>query len=89
MPEEAKNELYDSYKEDYKSEVESNGVDYFTDNLGMSRSDAIDYYFDFDREGAIQSYSDERDSGEALSGYDGRENEEEYDGVVYYIYQQG
>ena len=89
MPQEAKNELYDSYKEDCKSEVESNGVNYFTDNLGMSRADAIDYYFDFDREGAIQSLADERDRGEALSGNDGVENEEEYDGVVYYTYLQG
>ena len=89
MPEEAKNELYDTYKEDYKSEVESNGVDYFTENLGMSRANAIDYYFDFDREGAIQSIADERDRGESFSGWDGVEHEEEYDDVDYYIYQQG
>lgn len=89
MPEEAKNELYDTYKEDYKSEVESNGVDYFTENLGMSRANAIDYYFDFDREGAIQSLANERDRGESFSGWDGVENEVEYDDVDYYIYQQG
>ena len=59
-------------------------------NLGMSREDAIDYYFDFDKEGAVQSLADDQDRGENFSnGYDGTEEEQEYDGEDYYIYQQG
>ena len=89
MPEEAKDQLYESYKEDYEDTIQSEGVEYFTSNLGMNREDAIDYYFDFDKEGAIQSLADDQDRGENLASYDGREEEQEYDGVDYYIYQQG
>ena len=89
MPEEAKDQLYESYKEDYEDTIQSEGVEYFTSNFGMSREDAIDYYFDFDKEGAIQSLADDQDRGENLASYDGNEEEQEYDGVDYYIYQQG
>jgi len=89
MPEEAKDQLYESYKEDYQETIDSEGVEYFTSNFGMSREDAIDYYFDFDKEGAIQSLADDQDRGENLATYDAYEAEQEYDGVDYYIYQQG
>ena len=59
MPEEAKDQLYDKYKEDYEETIESEGVEYFTSNLGMSREDAIDYYFDFDKDGAVQALADD------------------------------
>ena len=89
MPEEAKDQLYDKYKEDYEETIESEGVEYFTSNLGMSREDAIDYYFDFDKDGAVQALADDQDRGENLASYDGNEEEQEYDGEDYYIYQQG
>ena len=89
MPEEAKDQLYDKYKEDYEETIESEGVEYFTSNLGMSREDAIDYYFDFDKDGAVQALADDNDRGENLASYDGNEEEQEYDGEDYYIYQQG
>jgi hypothetical protein len=89
MPEEAKDELYEKYKDDYRDTIDSEGIEYFTNNLGMSREDAIDYYFDFDKEGAVQSLADDQDRGESLNSYDGSEEEQEYDGEDYYIYQQG
>jgi len=89
MPEEAKDQLYDKYKEDYEETIESEGVEYFTSNLGMSREDAIDYYFDFDKDGAVQALADDQDRGDNLATYDGAEEEQEYDGEDYYIYQQG
>jgi len=89
MPEEAKDQLYESYKEDYEDTIQSEGIEYFTSNLGMNREDVIDYYFDFDKEGAIQSLADDQDRGDTLSSFDGLEDWQEYDGVDYYIYQQG
>ena len=89
MPEEAKDQLYEKYKEDYEDTIQSEGVEYFTSNLGMSREDAIDYYFDFDKEGAVQALADDQDRGDNLATYDGSEEEQEYDGEDYYIYQQG
>tara|TARA_R110002110_G_C13333854_1_gene707085 strand:- start:622 stop:1191 length:570 start_codon:yes stop_codon:yes gene_type:complete len=89
MPEEAKDQLYESYKDDYRDSIESEGIEYFTSNLGMSRDDAIDYYFDFDKDGAIQALADEQDRGDILSSYDGNEEVQEYDGEDYYIFQQG
>jgi predicted nucleic acid-binding Zn-ribbon protein len=89
MPEEAKDQLYEEYKEDYQDTIDSEGVEYFTSNLGMNREDAIDYYFDFDKEGAIEGLADDQDRGDTLAGYDGEEHDQEYDGVDYYIYQQG
>lgn len=89
MPEEAKDELYEKYKDDYQDTIDSEGVEYFTSNLGMSREDAIDYYFDFDKDGAVQALADDQDRGENLATYDGSEEEQEYDGEDYYIYQQG
>lgn len=87
MPEEAKDQLRESYIEDYKDAVRDEGIGYFTNNFGMSREDAINYYFDFNKEGAIQSLAGGQDRGDILSSYDGREHEEEYDDVSYYIYQ--
>ena len=89
MPEEAKDELYEKYKDDYRDTIDSEGIEYFTNNLGMSREDAIDYYFDFDKEGAVQSLADDQDRGESLNSYDGSEEEQEYDGEDYYIFQVG
>ena len=89
MPEEAKTELHEKYVDQMRDNIEDEGVEYFTSNLGMNRGDAIDYYFDFDKEGAIDQLADETDRGDALSSYDGVEEEEEYDDESYYIYHVG
>jgi len=89
MPEEAKTELHEKYVDQMRDNIEDGGVEYFTSNLGMKREDAIDYYFDFDKEGAIDQLADETERGDALSSYDGYENEEEYDDESYYIYHVG
>ena len=89
MPEEAKDKLYDIYKDDYRDSIDSEGVEYFTSNLGMNREDAIDYYFDFDKDGATQALADDADRGDTLASYNGAEEEQEYDGEDYYIFQQG
>ena len=89
MPEEAKTEIHEKYVDQMRDNIEDEGVEYFTSNLGMNRGDAIDYYFDFDKEGAIDQLADETDRGDALSSYDGVEEEEEYDDESYYIYHVG
>ena len=55
----------------------------------MNREDAIDYYFDFDKDGATQALADDADRGDTLASYNGAEEEQEYDGEDYYIFQQG
>jgi len=89
MPEEARDQLYDTYKDDSRDSIDSEGVEYFTSNFGMSREDAIDYYFDFDKDGATQALADDGDRGDTLASYDGNEEDQEYDDETYYIYQQG
>ncbi len=66
-------------------EVEYEGLSYFTGNLGMEPKDAIDYYFDIDRESAIDDF--ESDRGGIMSGYDGIEHFEDVNGETYYIYR--
>jgi hypothetical protein len=89
MPEEAKTELHEKYVDSMRDNIEYEGVEYFTDNLGMSRQDAIDGYFVFDKEGAIDQLANETDRGDALSAYDGVEEEQLFDDESYYIYRIG
>ena len=89
----AKSELVEEYKDDVreslqqviKDEIESEGIDYFVNNLGYSLKDAVDHYGTIDRDGAISDM--EQDRGNIMSGYDGIEWEEEVNGETYYIYQ--
>ena len=83
----ARTELYDSMVDDIIGEIDNDGVDYFIDNLGLSFKEAVDYYCTFDESGLERYLAENEDRGNTLSGYDGSENEQYYNGVTYYIYR--
>ena len=83
----AKEELIEKYKDEIYDDVRSEGVDYFIDNLGYSLDDAVDSFCTFDNDGLEEYLAENEDRGFTLGVYDGIENEEEYDGVWYYIYR--
>ena len=83
----ARQELYDTIVSDIISEIDNDGVDYFINNLGISFSEAVDYYCTFDESGLEKYLAENEDRGNTLSGYDGSENEIEYNGITYYIYR--
>jgi len=83
----AKEELIETYKDNYLDEINDQGVDYFIDNLGYSLEDAVVYFCTFDNDGLEEFLSENEDRGDTLSPYDGVEEEEEYDGEWYYIYR--
>lgn len=83
----AKEELIETYKDDISTDVHSEGVDYFIDNLGYSLEDAIANFCTFDNDGLEETLAETEDRGDTLSPYDGEEQEEEYDGEWYYIYR--
>ena len=83
----AKEELIDKMTEDISDDIESEGVDYFVDNMGYTFEQAVDSFCTFDELG-LQSYlAENEDRGNTLGSYDGVEEEEEYDGEWYYIYR--
>jgi len=83
----ARQELYDTIVSDIISEIDNDGVDYFVNNLGVSFSEAVDYYCTFDESGLEKYLAENEDRGNTLSGYDGIENEVYYNGETYYIYR--
>jgi predicted RNase H-like nuclease (RuvC/YqgF family) len=83
----ARSELHDTMVSDIISEIENDGVDYFIDNLGLSFKEAVDYYCTFDEAGLERYLAENEDRGNTLSGYDGSENEQFYNGETYYIYR--
>lgn len=83
----ARQELYDTIVSDIISEIDNDGVDYFIDNLGLNFQEAVQYYCTFDESGLEKYLAENEDRGNTLSGYDGIENEIEYNGVTYYIYR--
>jgi len=83
----AKEELVERYKQEIIDEVDSEGVDYFIDNLGFSLEDAVDAFCDFDEEGLETYLAENEDRGNSLGVYDGYEEEQEYGGEWYYIYR--
>ena len=83
----AREELRERMVDDIISEIDSDGVDYFINNLGLSFKEAVDYYCTFDEYGLEKYLAENEDRGNTLSGYDGSENEEYYNGVTYYIYR--
>lgn len=83
----AKEELIDKKEEEIYDNIEYSGVDYFTNELGYSFTDAVNRYFTFD-ESALEEYlAENEDRGQTLSPYDGQENEQYYDGTYYFIYR--
>jgi hypothetical protein len=83
----AREELRDTMVSEIISEIDNDGVDYFVNNLGLSFKEAVEYYCTFDESGLERYLAENEDRGNTLSGYDGSENEEYYNGVTYYIYR--
>lgn len=83
----ARDELLEELEEKYRERIESEGLDYFTDEMGYNRTEAINHFFNFDQSGYESHLAETEDRGSELAGYDGREEEEEYDGETYYIYR--
>jgi len=89
----AKEELMEELEEKYKERIESEGLDYFTDEMGYTRTDAINRFFNFDQSGFEANLAETEDRGSSLAGYDGREviiilkEDETYNGETYYIYR--
>ena len=83
----ARDELLEKYEEEYRERIEVEGLDYFIDEMGYSRTDAIRYFFNFDQSGYESHLAETEDRGSELAGYDGNENDEDYDGETYYIYR--
>lgn len=83
----AKEELIDKMTEDINDDIESEGVDYFVDNMGYSFEQAVDSFCNLDESGLESYLAENEDRGNTLGSYDGVEEEEEYDGEWYYIYR--
>jgi hypothetical protein len=83
----AREELRDTMVSEIISEIDNDGVDYFVNNLGLSFKEAVEYYCTFDESGLERYLAENEYRGNTLSGYDGSENEEYYNGVTYYIYR--
>lgn len=83
----AREELRDTMVNDIISEIDNDGVDYFINNYGYSLKEAVDSYCTFDEAGLERYLAENEDRGNTLSGYDGSENEQYYNGVTYYIYR--
>lgn len=83
----AKEELIDKMTEDISDDIESEGLDYFVDNMGYTLGDAVDSFCTFDDSGLESYLAENEDRGNALGSYDGVEESEKYDGEWYYIYR--
>ena len=82
----AREELLETYKENTIDEINSQGVDYFIDYLGYSLEDAVHSFCYFDEEGFVLSLS-ENEERSRLATYDNSEEEEQVNGIWYYIYR--
>ena len=82
----ATSEVREQRVSDLTEEIESEGVDWFINNLGYDLSDAIEYFCYFDESGFVHSLA-ENQGHEVLAYYDGDENYEDIDGESYYIYR--
>jgi hypothetical protein len=83
----AKEELIDKKEEEIYDNIEYSGVDYFTNELGFSFTEAVSRYFSFDESGLEEYLAENEDRGQTLGPYDGQENEQYYDGTYYFIYR--
>lgn len=83
----AKTELIERYKDDIIDDINREGIDYFIDNMGISLSDAVDYYGHIDIYALESHLAETEDRGGSLGSYDGTEIEQFYSDEWYYIYQ--
>ena len=81
---EAKNELRQTYVDNTLEEIRSDGVSYFTDNLGYTFDDAVETFFWFDEESAKYDLANEQGYSPICS-YDGDYYEQEVDDITYFI----
>ena len=80
----AKDELRQTYIDNTLEEIRSDGVSYFTDNLGYRFDDAVETFFWFDEESAKYDLANEQ-GYEPICSYDGGYYEQEVDDTTYYI----
>lgn len=83
---EAREELIERYTENTMDEIRDQGVSYFTSNLGLDYQDAVNGYFDFDEEGALNDLATEH-GYEPICTKNGDYYEEWVDGDLYFILQ--
>ena len=83
----ARDELIEKYDEEMRERVLDGGLSFFTGEWGMSKEDAIRYYYDFDESGLEAYLAENEDRGNSLGTYDGDENSNSYEGRYYYIYR--
>ena len=81
---EAKDELRQTYVDNTLEEIRSDGVSYFTDNVGYSFDDAVETFFWFDEESAKYDLANEQ-GYDPICSYDGGYNEQEVDDITYFI----
>ena len=81
---EAKDELRRTYIDNTLEEIRSDGVSYFTDNVGYSFDDAVETFFWFDEESAKYDLANEQ-GYEPICSYDGSYYEQEVDDITYFI----
>ena len=83
----AREELIEKYDDDIRESVIDGGLSYFTDEFGMTKEDAIRYYYNFDESGLESYLAENEERGDTLSSYDGNEYSQSYEGQYYYIYR--
>jgi len=71
---------------DLTSDIESEGVDYFINNLGYSLSDAVNIFCYFDESGFITSLAENEDRA-LMAFYDHQEMYSQVNGIDYYMYR--
>jgi uncharacterized protein YukE len=83
---ELRDDLREKIAEQMFDDIEYEGWEYFSNNLGYTAKQVVDNgWFDIDMDSAIESL--ESDRGNIMNTYDGNEDEEYYNGESYYIYR--
>jgi hypothetical protein len=86
LADEVKEELMEQISGEIYKEIENEGIDYFTQNLGYDAKSAADNFFKIDYDAATKDL--EMDGrGNIMSSYDGEEYEEFVGDTTYYIYR--
>jgi len=86
LADELKDDLVEKLAEQMFENIEYEGWEYFSSNLGYTAKQVVDNgWFDIDMDSAIESLQSDR--GNIMSSYDGIEEEEYYNGETYYIYR--
>lgn len=82
----AREELIETFTDEYQSEIENEGADYFKNNFGYNTKDLLNSPFlDLDTERLREYFSGDREGN--LGSYDGREENIKYKDRYYIIYR--